>query len=175
MIQADSMITLSTITTLYDYNDWANTRLLKACEALTPEQWDQSLGHSWGSVHGLLTHMLAADVIWSSRWRGESPKVLRQSAEFPTLADLRRAWAEVDARIRDFIRGCDDARLAADLTYTNTKGGKFTFPLGWLMLHLANHGTHHRGELAAMLAVLQAPHPEDDLLFYLIERQKGGG
>ncbi|MGH2521990.1 MAG: DinB family protein [Anaerolineales bacterium] len=37
------------------------------------------------------------------------------------------------------------------------------------MLHVANHGTHHRGELAAMLALLNAPHPEDDLLDYFIE------
>lgn len=168
------MITLSTLAPLYDYNYWANARLLKACEALTSEQWDQPLGHSWDSVHELLTHMLAADVIWSSRWRGESPQVLRQSAEFPTLADLRRAWAEVEAGVRGFIRECDDARLAADLTYTTTRGEKFTFPLGHLMLHLANHGTHHRGELAAMLTILQVPHPEEDLLFYLMEKQKRG-
>ena len=110
----------------------------------------------------------------ASRWRGESPRVLRQSAEFPTLADLRRAWAEVEAGIRDFIRGCDDARLAADLTYTNTKGGKFTLPLGHLMLHLANHGAHHRGELVSMLAVIQIPHPETGLLGYFIEKARGG-
>jgi uncharacterized damage-inducible protein DinB len=38
------------------------------------------------------------------------------------------------------------------------------------MAHLANHGTHHRGELAAMFAMLAAPHPEDDWLIYLLSQ-----
>ncbi|HLB46153.1 MAG TPA: DinB family protein [Anaerolineales bacterium] len=40
------------------------------------------------------------------------------------------------------------------------------------MLHLANHGTHHRGELAAMLALMDVPHPEDDLILYARQKQK---
>ena len=49
------MITSFTIKLLYDYNDWANNRMLAACAGLTAERWDQSLGHSWGSARGLLT------------------------------------------------------------------------------------------------------------------------
>ncbi len=169
------MITRSTLATLYDYNYWANARLLAACTALTPEQWKQPLGHSWGSVHSLLTHILAAEIIWSARWQGVSPKTLLRPEEIPTLADIELKWTEVEDRVRGFIRSCDDAQFAADLTYTNTHGQTFTFPLGQLMLHLANHGTHHRGELAAMLAILQTPHPEDDLLLYFMENQRPKG
>ncbi|MBI4772019.1 MAG: damage-inducible protein DinB, partial [Chloroflexi bacterium] len=32
-----------------------------------------------------------------------------------------------------------------------------------------NHSNHHRGELAAMLALLNVPHPEDDMLYYFRE------
>ncbi len=70
-------------------------------------------------------------------------------------------------RVRAFLAGLDDARLAADFSYTNTRGQPFTLPLGPVMLHVANHGTHHRGELVAMLAILEVAHPEDDLLRYL--------
>jgi uncharacterized damage-inducible protein DinB len=168
------MTTLSILTTLYDYHYWANAQMIQACEALTLDQWTQPLGHSWESVHGLLTHMLAAETIWLARWQGQSPKTLRQPEEFPTLADIRQAWTQVESKIREFIRQCDDERLSRDLTYTNTQGQTFTLPLGQLILHVANHGTHHRGELAAMLAILQAPHSEDDLLFYFIEQQKSG-
>jgi uncharacterized damage-inducible protein DinB len=58
------------------------------------------------------------------------------------------------------------------VTYTNPRGHIFALPLGPLMLHLANHATHHRGELVAMLAILEVPHPEDDLLGYLLDKQK---
>lgn len=164
------MVTLSTVRFLYDYHYWMNAQMLAACEALTPEQWDRPLGHSWGSVHGVLAHMLAAEIIWLARWQDATPAALRRAEEFPSLADVRQAWATVESELRAFLAGCDEARLRADFTYTNTRGRTFTVPFGPLLLHVANHGTHHRGELAAMLARLEAPHPEDDLLRYLLER-----
>jgi uncharacterized damage-inducible protein DinB len=165
------MITQSTLAFLYDYHYWANARLLRPCEALSAEQWDKSLGHSWDSVHGLVVHMLAAETIWLARWKGGSPKALRRAAEFPTLADVRRAWDALEADMRAFVAGCDDAQLNQPLTYTNTRGEAHTAMLGELMLHVANHGTHHRGELAAMLALLNVVHPEEDLLFYVLEQR----
>jgi uncharacterized damage-inducible protein DinB len=167
-----AIVPKSTLALVYDYHYWMNAQMLAACEALTPEQWNRPLGHSWGNVHGLLAHMLAAEVIWLKRWQGESPRSLRQPEEFPTLEDLRRAWAELELEVRAFVAGCDDARLARDFSYTNTRGQAFSLPLGPVMLHVANHGTHHRGELVAMLAMLDVPHPEDDLLRYL---QAAGG
>jgi len=161
---------LSTIKMLYDYNRWANLRVLAACESLTLEQWGRELGHSWGSVHGLLTHMYAAETIWLARWQGDSPRVMAQPADFPTFAELEKAWMDVELQVMDFIDICSDKTLNQDITYTNTRGETLSFPLGKLMLHLANHQTHHRGELAAMLAILDVPHPEDDLLWYLREK-----
>lgn len=169
---------LSTIKMLYEYNRWANERMLVACESLTLEQWSRSLGHSWGSVHGLLTHMFAAEVIWFSRWKGESPKKSHQAAEFPTFDDLERAWVQIELDLMQYIDSLGEKDLTREVTYTNTKGETYTNLLGHLMLHLANHSNHHRGELAAMLAVLNVAHPEDDLLFYLREKghtHKNGG
>jgi uncharacterized damage-inducible protein DinB len=161
---------LSTIKMLFDYNLWANERMLVACESLTLEQWSRNLGHSWGNVHGLLTHMFAAEVIWLSRLKGESPKKLHQAAEFPTFGELERAWVQGELDLKQFIDSLDEKDLSREVTYTNTKGETYTNYLGHLLLHLANHNNHHRGELAAMLAVLNVPHPEDDLLFYLREK-----
>lgn len=166
------MVTQSTLTLLYDYHYWMTRQMLAACEALTPQQWDQALGHSWGSVHGVTAHMLAAEMIWLARWNGASPAALATAEDFPTLADVRRVWANVEADLRRFVSQCDDAQLAADLHYTNTRGEPFSVPLGALMLHVANHGTHHRGELVAMLTLLGIPHPQDDLLWYVLEKQK---
>lgn len=164
------MITKATLTLLYDYHDWMTDQMLDACAALTPEQWDRALGHSWGSVHGVVVHMLAAETIWLRRWQGHSPTSLLQPDALPTLADVRGAWAELRSELRGFLAGCDEARLAAPVHYTSTRGQPFAEPLGQLLLHVANHGTHHRGELVAMLAVLDVPHPEDDLLRYLREQ-----
>lgn len=163
---------LSTIRLLYGYNRWANNRMLVACESLTLEQWGRDIGHSWGSVHGLLTHMFAAEVIWLERWKGSSPTALHQPAEFPTFAELEKVWVRTQLDVMDFIDSLSEKTLAHDVVYTNTRGETHTFPLGHLMLHLANHSNHHRGELASMLAILSVSHPEDDLLAYLRELKK---
>jgi uncharacterized damage-inducible protein DinB len=49
---------------LYNYNYWANGRLLDAAEALTEDQLYRQQGHSWGSIHGVLLHMMNAEWIW---------------------------------------------------------------------------------------------------------------
>lgn len=156
----------TTLTLIYDYNYWATHQLLNACAALTPTQWAQPQGHSWDSVHGLLVHMLGAERIWYTRWQGTSPKALAKPEEFPTLADVRAAWAETESQMLAFLARQEDASLQQVVNFTNTRGEPFAFPLGQLMLHVANHSTHHRGELAAMLALLNIPHPETDMYLY---------
>jgi uncharacterized damage-inducible protein DinB len=159
-----------TVHLLYDYHYWRVRRLLDACEALTPRQWDEPLGPSWGSVHAVLAHMLAAEKIWLGRWKGVSAGALLAAEAVPTLAAVRQAWKGVEKELREFLKACDPARLKADLTYTNTKGKSFTLPLGGLMVHVVDHATHHRGELVTMLSLLGIPHPDDGLVGYLIER-----
>ncbi len=164
------MALLDTIHLLYDYHYWRSARVLKACEALTPSQWDQSLEPSWGSVHSLLAHMVAAEKIWLGRWKGVSARSLMPAEAVPALADVGLAWKDLEKEMRTFIDGCDESRLAANVTYTNTKGRTFSFPLWELMLHVVDHATHHRGELVAMLTMLKIPHPEDGLNTYLVSR-----
>jgi uncharacterized damage-inducible protein DinB len=162
------MLTITTLQFVYDYHYWMTRQMLGACEALRLEQWSQPMGHSWGSVHGVVVHMLAAELIWYARWQGQTPTRLAQADDYPTLAAVRTAWEPLEAKMRAFIAQCDEARLQADLNWVNTRGQAFAAPLGQVMLHVANHGTHHRGELVGMLALLDVPHPEDDLLWYIL-------
>jgi uncharacterized damage-inducible protein DinB len=163
----------ATLTLLYNYHYWANAKFIEACIALTPEQWAQPLGHSWGTVQGLLAHMALAEDIWFSRiLEGVSPTEMPATSAYPTLDAVQSRLTYWEPRIKAFLAQCTDDRLAADLHYTTTKGAPQVQPLGGILLHVANHGTHHRGELAAMLALLDVPHPEDDLLFYLREQAK---
>ena len=164
------MTTLATVKLIYDYHYWRIGRVLNSCEILTSQQWDQSFTPSWGSVHALLAHMVASELIWLGRWNGVSAPALMPAAEVPAFKDIRSKWALIELEVRDFIEQCDDARLAKDVTYTNTKGITHTLQLGALMMHVVDHATHHRGELVAMLTMLDVPHPEDGMLGYLIEQ-----
>ena len=155
---------------LYEYNRWANGLMLDAAAALTPEQLFHEHGHSWGSVHGVLVHMMSAEWIWLSRWQGVSPKSTLNPVDFPDLQALHLRWSKVESELSAFIAIQTEESVQRPIAYSNTRGQSFTLPLWQLMAHLANHGTHHRGELAAMFALLGASHPEDELYRYHLSK-----
>lgn len=152
---------------LYDYNYWANHRYLAVAASLTEEQLFHKQGHSWESVHGVLVHMMSSERMWPQRWRGETGTFL-DPKDFPTAASIQDYWVEVEKNMQEFISGQTEQGLSGNITYTNPKGQTFTLPLWQMMVHVPNHNTHHRGELAAMFALMGIPHPEEEVVQYFL-------
>ncbi len=152
----------------YDYTYWANQRYFAVAEGLSEEQLFREQGHSWGNVHGILVHMMSSEWVWFQRWHGTSPKGHLDAAEYPTLGELKKRWSEVEADMRAFIDGQTDASLQAPLTYSNFRGETFHVPLWQMLVHVVNHETHHRGELAAVYALMDVQHPEDEMIQYFL-------
>jgi uncharacterized damage-inducible protein DinB len=65
-----------------------------------------------------------------------------------------------------FLGALTSDQLAKTVAYTNTMGERYAYPVWQMMVHLVNHGTHHRSELAEMLTQLGSPPPSLDLLVY---------
>jgi len=157
----------STIKTLYEYNRWANARILAAVEKLTAEQLSRDLHSSHHSVRETLVHLLSAEWIWLMRWLGTSPKKMLVPAEFTTLAALRARWDAVEREQADFVSRVTDESLRQEIRYVNTRGETYTYLLWQMMQHVANHSTFHRGQVVAMLRQLGAvPSETDFLVFY---------
>ena len=152
---------------LYDYNYWANNRYLAVAESLTDEQLFRKQGHSWDSVHGVFVHMMGSERMWPMRWRGEMGTFL-DPKDFPTVASIREYWVDVEKNLRAFIAEQTEQSLLRDVTYTNLKGETFTMPLWNMIVQPPNHNTHHRGELAAMFALMNVPHPEEEIVQYFL-------
>jgi len=68
---------------LYEYDRWANKRVLQAVSALSAEQFTRDLGGSFRSVRDTLVHIIAGEWGWLAYWKEWSP-----SAAF--LTDLRK-------------------------------------------------------------------------------------
>lgn len=153
-----------------DYSYWANQRYFAVAEALTDEQLHRTQGHSWGDVHSVLVHMMSSETVWLKRWHGDSPKSHLDPAKYPTLASLQLAWAGVEKEMRDFIESQTVENLLTIIAYTNFSGDTFRVPLWQMVAHVANHETHHRGELAAMFALMNVPHPEEEVIQYFLQR-----
>ncbi|HUP03147.1 MAG TPA: DinB family protein [Bryobacteraceae bacterium] len=150
------MLTISSLTGLFDYNYWARDRQLEACALLTPEQLVQPLGGSFASLRDTLAHMLGVEWLWLERWRGAAPSALLPAAEFPTLAALTERWRAVETEMRQYVAGLTDEALGRVMTYQNIRGISCAYPLGSMLYHLLNHQSYHRGQVTMSLRQLGA-------------------
>jgi uncharacterized damage-inducible protein DinB len=154
------------ISQLFAYNRWANARTLEPVSKLTAEEYGRTLGGSFPSVGETLAHIYAAEWIWLERWQGRSPRGLPAAGEVPNLAALREKWKTVEAGQSAFLEAVTPARLAEVVSYVNVRGETWSYPLGEMLVHLVNHSSYHRGQVATLLRQLgQAPEPTDYLLF----------
>ena len=142
------------IATLYEYTRWATEKTLESCAPLSSEDLRRPTGDSFGSVHATLTHLYGADWVWLERWHGRSPRALPKPEELESFEALSSRWREVQDGQRAFVKTMTPARMDETLTYVNFAGQTCTYALGETMLHVANHGTYHRGQVVTLLRQL---------------------
>ena len=153
--------------TLYNYNAWANQRVLDTTAQLTPTQLHAGGQASFDSIHATLVHTMSAQWVWLSRWQGVSPRSLFDPADFVDLAAIRTRWTEVEQATQTFVQQLDDEALNRLVHYTNTKGRPFAYPQWQLLLHQVNHATQHRSEVAMTLTGFGHSPGELDFIRYL--------
>ena len=124
---------------------------MAACEGLSEEQLFRPLGASFGSLFDTLKHILGAEWVWMERFDGRPVRSVPWYEDIRALASLRVRWSQVETDLRRCIGQLTPETLARPLTYVNLKGKTWTYPLWQPMLHLANHGTYHRGQVTMAL------------------------
>lgn len=150
---------------LLDYTRWANERVITGLRQLPAGQLTAPIREGWLSPLEVLRHMVAAERVWLSRLQGHSPDRLLTRDDLPTLDDVIAAGESLDAETRAFIRAVDDpARI---VTYRTTKGVEHQQAIWELLLHLINHHTEHRSQLALVLAMHGIDVGNLDLIAYL--------
>ena len=65
------------------------------------------------------------------------------------LQEKSKNWIE-------FLEQLDEKTLNADLTYKRVSGQELTLPYAATLMHVFNHGTHHRGQITAAMTLLPA-------------------
>ncbi len=164
-------MTAADVRDLSAYTDWATGRVLAAAAALDDDAWASDLGGSFPSLGATLAHLLSAEWVWLKRWQGERPTARPAWVEAPSPDALRAALADVERQRAALLDGLSDADLDAPLTYTLFSGAVQTLPLRDVLVHVVNHATYHRGQIASMLRRLGAVPPATDYLVYAIERR----
>ena len=141
------------ILTIYDYNYWATRQILVASMHVNPEQLITSTVHSFGSLRGTLVHTLDSEFGWRMLLQHNtlsSFHTLREE-DFPTFDVLEQSWKEEENAMRKYLASLADDDLVGIVRYTTDEGDKRERVLWHCLLHIVNHGTHHRSEAAAIL------------------------
>jgi uncharacterized damage-inducible protein DinB len=156
------------IQTLFDYNYWANRLLLERAARLSAPELHTPIGEGQATIWSTLVHILTAEWLWRMRvHERKSPTALLTGDEFADLAALRRRWGEEEEAMRAFLAELKSERLQEVVEYRNTRGAPFQNVLWHILLHLINHGTQHRSEVALALTGRGQSPGDLDFIVYL--------
>lgn len=160
---------------LYEFNAWANGRMLGAVATVKQEEFLRPMGSSFGSLRDTAAHIYGAEWVWLERFQGRSPAGLPDVTEFQDVATLRDKWAELEARLHKFAGSLTQEDLNREIEYKTLKFGAYRNPLWQSMQHVVNHGTYHRGQITTLLRQLGAQPVLTDLMHYYRERATAAG
>lgn len=169
-------MTKDDIQLLFEYDRWANQRVLRAASALSPEQFTHDLRGSFRSVRDTLVHIIGGEWGWLTYWKEPSHSaafltdlwnrhdVLFHPDCFPDIMAVKSKWAEVETQQVEFVNAMTNESLKIMLPIRTTQ-----VSLASLMQHLANHSTYHRGQVASMMRQLHAEPIATDFHLFLVE------
>ena len=162
---------LEVIRELYDYNAWANQKILTQAAHVSPEDFLRNFpGVSFGSLRSTLAHTMLVQQNWLLRWQGQQLVDWPDLSTYPDFPTIQTLWAEIETRTQAFVAAVDEAKLDGVVEYMNRAGTHYAYKLRQLMVHQVNHATQHRSEAAVILTALGCSPGNWDYPYYLDER-----
>ena len=163
-------MSVATIRTLYEHHWWANRTLLETTAKLGEAKAAQSIGAQFSepSLKRMFFHIFGVDGLWLARWQGVSPTSIPE--EPATLVELVERWGTLEREQKTFLDGLRETDLERVINYRLLSGKAYRQPLGLLVHHVPDHGTHHRSEIATMLTMVSGSPPGTGLARFIAIR-----
>ena len=159
------------------YNRGANETLVRHLAALPASEISKPRGSYFGSIQGVLDHIVMCDINWLRRFRilFPSDEALNRPRlappgsdwtkfEFPLFDEYGRERAVVDAIFVDWIAAADTSRFGEVLAYSDSHGRPQRYFLREALDHVFNHQTHHRGQVSQILDEMGILHDYSNLI-----------
>lgn len=164
------MITTEYVRLMAAYSQWQNTSLYAAADDLDDAERRRERGAFFGSIHATLNHLLWADQLWLHRLAGtaspQQPDIPGSLKTHEDWRSLRKDRLVTDQAILDWAQRVLPRDLEGDLSwYSGAVGAEVKRPRWVLVIQLFNHGTHHRGQVHAMLTAAGAKPDDTDVPF----------
>ena len=129
-------------------------QLWPGLESLTAEELDAPGCSGVGSTRQTLAHLTAVQNGWfewfdGSKIPAEAQAARRNPKPLASIAEARELWRVASERADRCIATLTDADVAKVWTAERPGGMTLSLPLGEMLMHVANHGTHTRAQIAA--------------------------
>lgn len=124
---------------LYKYNDWANKRVIRV---LNEQQVHDE------KILSLMGHIVAAQFLWYNRINGLPPAKVKLWGEY-SLGQVTEMAEKANEMWIKFVD--DNESFDRELTYTNYVGDPYVNNVETIMIHLVNHCSYHRAQIAMLL------------------------
>lgn len=146
-------------------NAWANATFYAAVRSLPEGAFDAPAPGFFGSLKKTMNHIWQVDLYYVDALEaGGRGRSVYDLPEIDDPAELARAQAEVDQRFASFCATLTEPMLAERRT-TVRAHGTVTERVDALILHLAQHQIHHRGQAHVQLQSLGVAPPQLDEFF----------
>ena len=124
---------------LYQYNAWANTRVISCLsrQSIVDEK-----------ILSIMGHIVAAQYLWLHRIKGLPPANVKLWGEY-SLTQVTTMAEEVGKLWLEFVESTDN--FNRELTYNNYVGEPYINNVEMIMIHLVNHSSYHRAQIALLL------------------------
>ena len=143
---------------IFEHNNWANSRIIEACFALSDEQLDaEPRSATHGSIRRTLTHLVTAQRGYLRLLTLPLEDRLDPVAS-PPFAQLREVASTIGEALLALTRNEASIPTKGRL---QTRDGFFVEP--WVvMVQVINHATEHREQINSMLSALGLGPPDLD-------------
>ena len=159
-------VSVDALRTHLHYSAWASAQLVEAASKLTEEELTRDFATADRSVLGTLVHVYAADRVWLRRITGEPPAQFLDPEKDMRLDVLQNVWPTIYDGWQTCGSQWTDASVTTPISYKDLKGNAYQTPLWQIVMHVVNHGTHHRGQAAGFLRSMGYAPPRLDLIAY---------
>jgi len=154
-----------------EFMKWADNIMLSALSNIHQDQLYLKRGNSFESLFDTLNHVYLAELVWFRRVTDEPNARIVDQPSPTDLAGLASAWPALHQQWIAWATPRSATEWALPLVYSNLPGTESRVPFYQILLHLVNHGTYHRGQVATMLRQAGIKPPGTDLILFYKSRQ----